>query len=93
MKNTAHSFLVVTGFSIATRLASFIFKMWMSRSLGAEIVGVDGAEGRVHQLGQAHIDDVISFQVDLGRAASSLNDDDVHLFGQTVVGGKDVRDQ
>lgn len=40
MKNTAHSFLVVTGFSIATRLASFIFKMWMSRSLGAEIVGV-----------------------------------------------------
>lgn len=40
MKNTARSFLVVTGFSIATRLASFIFKMWMSRSLGAEIVGL-----------------------------------------------------
>lgn len=39
MKNTAQSFLVVTAFSVATRLASFIFKMWMSHSLGAQIVG------------------------------------------------------
>lgn len=39
MNNTAKSFGIVTSFSIVTRLASFIFKMWMSRSLGAEIVG------------------------------------------------------
>lgn len=38
MNKTAKSFGIVTSFSVATRLASFIFKMWMSRSLGAEIV-------------------------------------------------------
>ena len=57
-------------------------------------VDVSGQQHRgVHQLGKAHVHNVVGFQVDLGRAASSLNDDDVHLFGQTVVGGKDVRDQ
>lgn len=40
MNKTAKSFGIVTGFSIVTRLASFIFKMWMSRALGAEIVGL-----------------------------------------------------
>ncbi len=40
MNNTAKSFSIVTVFSIATRLMSFIFKMWMSRSLGAEMVGL-----------------------------------------------------
>lgn len=39
MNSTAKSFTIVTGFSIATRLISFIFKMWMSRTLGAEVVG------------------------------------------------------
>lgn len=39
MNKTAKSFGIVTSFSIATRLASFVFKMWMSRSLGAEVVG------------------------------------------------------
>ena len=32
--------MTVTGFSVATRLTSFFFKMWMSRSLGAETVGL-----------------------------------------------------
>ncbi len=40
MNNTAKSFSIVTGFSIATRALSFVFKMWMSRALGAEIVGL-----------------------------------------------------
>lgn len=40
MNSTAKSFSIVTGFSIATRALSFIFKMWMSRALGAEIVGL-----------------------------------------------------
>ncbi len=40
MNSTAKSFSIVTIFSIATRLMSFIFKMWMSRSLGAEMVGL-----------------------------------------------------
>lgn len=40
MNSTAKSFSIVTGFSIATRLLSFIFKMWMSRALGAEAVGL-----------------------------------------------------
>lgn len=39
MNNTAKSFGIVTFFSIATRFVSFIFKMWVSRALGAEIVG------------------------------------------------------
>lgn len=39
MNSTAKSFTIVTGFSIVTRLVSFIFKMWMSRALGAEVVG------------------------------------------------------
>ena len=30
MNKTAKSFGIVTSFSVATRLASFIFKMWMS---------------------------------------------------------------
>ena len=40
MNKTAKSFSIVTGFSIATRLVGFLFKIWMSRTLGAEIVGV-----------------------------------------------------
>lgn len=39
MNKTAKSFGVVTAFSIVTRLISFIFKVWMSHALGAEIVG------------------------------------------------------
>ncbi len=39
MNKTVKSFSIVTFFSIATRLISFIFKMWMSRALGAEVVG------------------------------------------------------
>lgn len=40
MNKTIKSFMTVTGFSVATRLTSFFFKMWMSRSLGAETVGL-----------------------------------------------------
>ena len=40
MNKTAKSFSIVTGFSILTRLIGFLFKIWMSRALGAEIVGV-----------------------------------------------------
>lgn len=40
MNKTAKSFSIVTGFSILTRALSFIFKIWMSRALGAETVGL-----------------------------------------------------
>lgn len=40
MNKTAKSFAIVTGFSILTRACAFLFKIWMSRTLGAEIVGV-----------------------------------------------------
>ncbi len=40
MNDTLKSFLTVTIFSVLTRFSSFLFKMWMSRSLGAEIVGL-----------------------------------------------------
>ena len=40
MNGTIKSFSIVTGFSVATRLLSFLFKIWMSRSLGAETVGI-----------------------------------------------------
>lgn len=39
MNKTAKSFSIVTGFSLLTRLIGFLFKIWMSRALGAEIVG------------------------------------------------------
>lgn len=40
MNKTAKSFGIVTGFAIFTRAISFIFKIWMSRALGAEVVGL-----------------------------------------------------
>ena len=40
MNKTAKSFGIVTGFAIITRAIAFIFKIWMSRALGAEIVGL-----------------------------------------------------
>ena len=40
MNKTAKSFSIVTGFSILTRLVGFLYKIWMSRALGAETVGV-----------------------------------------------------
>ena len=40
LNGTVKSFSIVTGFSVATRLLSFLFKIWMSRSLGAEAVGL-----------------------------------------------------
>ncbi len=39
MNDTAKSFGIVTLFSVATRFASFIFKIWSSHALGAEAVG------------------------------------------------------
>ncbi len=40
MNKTLKAFSVVTGFAIATRLMSFGFKIWMSRALGAEVIGL-----------------------------------------------------
>ncbi|MBO7151297.1 MAG: oligosaccharide flippase family protein, partial [Clostridia bacterium] len=40
MNKTVKSFFTVSGFAVATRSLSFLFKMWMSRSLGAEAVGL-----------------------------------------------------
>lgn len=40
MNKTAKSFGIVTGFSILTRALSFVFKIWVSRALGAEVVGL-----------------------------------------------------
>ena len=40
MNKTAKSFTIVTGFAIVTRLISFVFKIWMSRALGAQTVGI-----------------------------------------------------
>ncbi len=40
MNKTIKSFTIVTVFSVVTRLLSFLFKIWMSRSLGAETVGL-----------------------------------------------------
>lgn len=40
MNNIVKSFTIVTGFSVVTRALSFIFKIWMSRTLGAETVGL-----------------------------------------------------
>ena len=64
--------------------------------LGEHAAPVDVARQqhrRVHQLGQAHVDDVIRFQVDLRRAARALDDDDVKLLDQAVVGLQNVGDQ
>ena len=36
----AKSFSIVTGFSLLTRAFAFLFKIWMSRALGAEVIGV-----------------------------------------------------
>lgn len=40
MKGTVKSFSIVTLFAVVTRLLSFLFKIWMSRTLGAEAVGL-----------------------------------------------------
>lgn len=40
MNKTVKAFSVVTGFAIATRLLSFVFKIWVSRALGAQTVGL-----------------------------------------------------
>lgn len=40
MNKTAKSFGIVTGFAVLTRALSFIFKIWMSRALGAEAIGL-----------------------------------------------------
>ncbi len=39
MNKTVRSFSVVTGFAVVTRLIAFIFKIWVSRAFGAEVVG------------------------------------------------------
>ena len=40
MKGTVKSFSIVTLFAVVTRLLSFLFKIWMSRTPGAEAVGL-----------------------------------------------------
>ena len=50
-------------------------------------------DGGVHQLGQPHVDDVVRLQVDLGRAARPLDDDDVVLGRKAVVGRQNLGDE
>lgn len=40
MNATARSFTIVTSFSVVTRLMSFLFKIYISRALGAEVIGL-----------------------------------------------------
>ena len=64
--------------------------------LGKNAAPVDVARQKhrcVHEPGEAHVHDVVGLQVDLGGAAGPLDDDDVHILGQAVVGGEDVRDE
>ena len=48
---------------------------------------------RIDQLCQAHIDNVIRFQVDLGWAACALDDKKVIFLGKAVVGTQYIGDQ
>ena len=64
--------------------------------LGEHTAAVDVARQQdrgIHELGKPHVDDVVRLQIDLGGASRALDDDDVHIVGETVVGGKDVRDE
>ena len=64
--------------------------------LGEHTAPVDIARQQnrgIHQPGKAHVDDIVRLQVDLRRASGPLDDDDVHGFGQTVVGREDLRDE
>lgn len=40
MNKTVKAFSLVTGFAVVTRLLSFVFKIWASRALGAQTVGL-----------------------------------------------------
>ena len=48
---------------------------------------------RRRHLGHAHVHDVVVFQVNLGRAAGALQDDDVEAACQVVIGAHDVGDE
>ena len=50
-------------------------------------------DGGVHQLGQTHVDDVVGLEVDFRRAACPLDDEDVILPAQAVVGLQQVGDE
>ena len=57
--------------------------------LGEHAAPVDIAcqqDGGIHQFGQPHVDNVVRLEVDLRRAAGALDDDDVHILRQAVVG-------
>ena len=61
--------------------------------LGEDAAPVDIArqqDRRIHQLCQAHVDDIVDLEVDLRRAARPLDDDHVHLPGKAVVGGQNI---
>ena len=47
----------------------------------------------VHQPGQPHVDNVIRFQIDLRRTPRPLNDKNVILLAQAVVGRQNLRNQ
>ena len=49
--------------------------------------------GRIHQLGQAHVDNVFLLQVDLRRTSGPLDDDDVVFGGQGTVAFQYLRDE
>ena len=53
----------------------------------------DQQHRRIHQLCQAHVDDVVLLQVDLRRAARALDDDDVVFRRQALIGLQDLRNQ
>ena len=67
-----------------------------AQKLGKDAAAVDIARQkhrRAHRLCQAHVDDVVFFQVDLGGTARALDHDDVVLGRKRVVGLQHQRHQ
>ena len=64
--------------------------------LGEDAAAVDiprEQNRRVHELGKAHVHNVVLAQVDLRRGARPLDDDHVILGGKALIGREDLGDQ
>jgi stage V sporulation protein B len=79
--------LTLTGANLIVRLMGFVMRIWLSRTLGAEAMGIMELAGSAHMLWLAPVTSGLPMAVSRHTALASAQNDDLRMK-QTLLAGK-----